>query len=477
MPAHNCRGNLGGIVKPRRLWFCILSALFATAALSPAATLSRPNIILFVSDDHGVDFTGCYGNKAVHTPNMDRLAAEGLRFTRMFAGSPTCSPSRAILFTGLHSARNGTMGNHTNCRADILALPAHLKTLGYRVVAADKTDVRPPSVFTWETLRATLPPNPNQPRRYRGEGLDTAKVDEFLAEHAKLRAGEPLCLIIGDNAPHVIWERNRDFDPAALPVPSFMVDTPKTRMALANYYQDIATMDRHLGEVLASLRRHGFESNTLFICTTDQGPEWPHCKWTCYDTGLRVPFIARWPGVIKPGTTTDALASFVDMMPTFVDVAGGKPVEGIDGRSLKDVLLGRTKTFRDEIFASHTGDGEMNVFPQRCVRDSRFKFILNLHPERKWTTHFTKVMDIPDSHGDVYSTWLEKAKTDASAARLVQLIENHPAEELYDTEADPHELNNLRARPEHAARAAAMRAKLLDWMRAQNDPGLTELAR
>ena len=193
------------------------------------------------------------------------------------------------------------MGNHTDCRSGIRSLPSYLQALGYRVVAANKTDVRPKAVFDWEVVPAALPPNPDRNRRYRGEGLDTAKVDKFLASHASQRPNEPLCLILGDNCPHVVWEPNRDYDPARLPIPPFMIDTPKTRLALANYYQDITTLDRHLGDVLASLQRHGFESNTMVIVTSDQGPEWPHCKWTCYDTGLRAPFIVRWPGKARAG--------------------------------------------------------------------------------------------------------------------------------------------------------------------------------
>src|SRR5581483_5556882 len=171
----------------RRSFVSLVVALvgitLATAANSAGA--KRPNIVVFISDDHGVDFVGCYGNKAVHTPNMDRLAAEGMRFDRVFAASPTCSPSRAVIFTGLYPARNGTMGNHTDCRPDIKTLPAYMQALGYRVVAADKTDVRPPAIFPWETIRATLPNNPKFKRVYRGEGLDTRKVDEFLASHVR----------------------------------------------------------------------------------------------------------------------------------------------------------------------------------------------------------------------------------------------------------------------------------------------------
>jgi len=432
---------------------------------------ARPNIVIYLSDDHGVDFVGCYGNTAVRTPNIDELSRQGMRLTRVFAGSPTCTPSRSSLYTGLYPARHGAMGNHTDCRPGLKSLPSFLKVLGYRVALADKADVRPPAVFDFEIVpRATLPSRPERNRRYRGEGLNTKVIDEFLARHVSEHRGQPLCLVLGDNGPHVVWEPNRSYDPAKLPLPPIMVDTPKTRSGLANYYQDITTTDQRLGEVLAALKKHGLEDNTLLIYTSDQGPEWPHCKWTVYDTGLRVPFVVRWPGKIKAGTVCDALASLVDVTPTLIDVAGGQAPADLDGRSFKDVLLGRTASIHDEIFASHTGDREMNVFPQRCVRDQRYKYVLNLQPQNTWTTHFTKVTDIPGSHGDIWNTWVEKAKTDRDAARLVDLIEHHPAEELYDTQSDPWELNNLAAKPELRPLLERLRAKLKRWMAAQADP-------
>jgi len=453
-------------------------AVAATLAISlrppPAAAdrPARPNVILFLSDDHGIDFLGCYGNKTIHTPNIDRVAEQGARFNAVFAASPTCSPSRAALYTGLYPARNGTMGNHTDCRPGLRSLPQYLRPLGYRVVIANKADVRPQGVFNFEYLDASKPRDPSINRRYRKEGLDTAAIDRFLAAHARDHPNQPLCLVIGESGPHVVWEHNKTYDPASLPIPPFIVDTPKTRTALANYYQDITSVDQRVGEVTASIEKHGFADNTLFIYSTDQGPEWPHCKWCVYDTGLRVPFIARWPGRIKPGSTRDALVSLVDVLPTFIDAAGGNPPPELDGRSFKDVLLGQADTFRDRIYATHTGDGDMNVFPQRAVRDDRYKYVLNLHPERLWTTHFTKVPGIPDSHKEVWDTWVEKAKTDAAAAKLVDTIEHHPAEELYDTRSDPYELHNLAGDPSQKARLDSLRADLKNWMVAIKDPAL-----
>jgi Sulfatase len=232
-----CQGAYG----PFR--FCMkrfLFAIYPTIVLSfcargetqssPVVVPARPNLVLYLSDDHGLDFVGCYGNQVVRTPNIDKLAREGVKFNRVFAASPTCSPSRAAMFTGLWPQRNGTMGNHTDCRPGIQSLPAYLQALGYRVVAANKTDVRPAVNFTWELLPATLPTNGHF-RRYRDEGLDTARVDAFLAAHVRDHPGQPLCLLLGDNGPHVVWETNRIYDPAALPMTPLLVDPLRFRIA------------------------------------------------------------------------------------------------------------------------------------------------------------------------------------------------------------------------------------------------------
>lgn len=448
----------------------LAAATFLAWGVPPASALARPpHVVLYLSDDHGQGFTGCYGNQVIRTPNIDALAREGTRFTRVFAASPTCSPSRAALYTGLYPARNGTMGNHTDCRPGIGSLPAFLKGLGYRVVIANKLDVRPPSVFPFEVLRATLPNNPARKRRYRTEGLDTRAVDRFLAAHAREQPDKPLCLVLGDSGPHVVWEPNTSYDPETLPIPPNMVDTPVTRAALANYYQDITSVDQRVGEVLGSLKTHGFADEALFIYATDQGAEWPHCKWTVYDTGLLVPFVVRWPGKVRAGAVSDALISLVDVTPTLVDLAGGPPPKDLDGRSFKDVVLGRTETFHERIYASHTGDGDMNRSPQRCVRDERFKYVLNLRPEITWTTHFTKVPGIPGSHKEVWDTWVAKARSDDRAARLVDVIEHHPAEELYDTRADPFELDNRAADPKLKDVLERMRGELARWRAEQGD--------
>ena len=215
---------------------------------------------------------------------------------------------------------------------------------------------------------------------------------------------------------------------------------------------------------------------TLFTDTTDQGSEWPHSKWTLYDAGLHVPFLAVWPGVTKPSSTCDALISFIDVTPTFIDTAGGEPPQSLDGKSFPAVLAGRETSFRDAIYASHTRDGDMNIFPQRCVRDVRYKYLVNLTPDSTWTTHWSKVSGIPESHKEVWDTWVEKARTDPQAARIVRLNEHHPWEELYDTQTDPYEFNNLANDLARQPILLKLRRQLAQWLTEQGEtmPGPLE---
>ena len=435
----------------------------------------RPNIVIYLSDDHGWEYLRCYGNTHIHTPHLDALAAEGVRLTHVFTPTPTCAPSRSTLYTGLYPARHGAMGNHTECHPHLKALPGELRKLGYRVAIAGKTHVKPESLFDFEYIGGFLPKRPAHNRKYRAEGLDTAPVERFLASHRQEHPNQPVCLILGDSNPHVTWEPNKIYDPEVLPLPPYIADTPIARNALANYYQDITTMDARLGEVNQILETHGYADNTVFIYTTDHGSEWPHCKWTLYDTGIRLPFLAKWPGEIPANTVSAAMVSHVDFFPTLIDIAGGEPLDSLDGSSFKNVLLGDQTTFRDKIYGTHTRDGNMNIFPQRCVRDTRYKYIRNLMPENTWTTHFTEVEGIKESHAAVWKSWVKKAETDPRTAQLIYQTQHHPVEELYDVTTDPYEFNNLAFHVESRPILEEMRADLRDWMHTQDDEGSPEI--
>ena len=436
--------------------------------------LKKPNIVVYLSDDHGWEYLGCYGNPHIQTPHLDSIAAEGIRFTHAFTPTPTCAPSRSTLYTGLYPARHGAMGNHTECHAHLKALPNTLRELGYRVAIAGKTHVKPETLFDFEYIGGPLPKRAEHRRKYRAEGLDTVPIERLLSSHRQEHPDQPICLILGDNNPHVTWEPNKIYDPDTLPLPPYIADTPIARNALANYYQDITTMDTRIGEVDKMLETYGYADNTLFIYTTDHGSEWPHCKWTLYDTGIRLPFIAKWRGQIPANTVSDAMLSHIDFLPTLINIAGGEPSDDLDGKSFKDVLLGKRAAFRDKIYGTHTRDGNMNVFPQRCARDTRYKYILNLMPENRWTTHFTEVEGIPESHAEVWKSWVKKAETDPQTAQLVYLTQHHPVEELYDLTTDPYEFNNLAFTTEMRPTLEKMRNDVRNWMHAQNDEGSRE---
>lgn len=448
-------------VKAMGLGVAAMSLPGQLAARASAMPGKRPDIILFVSDDHGYEDSGAYGNTVVRTPNLDRLASESMRFTHAFAGSPTCTPSRSVLYTGLMPMRNGAHANHSSVHPEIRSLPHYLKALGYRVVLMGKVHVKPRTAFPFEYIKAEK----RGPGKTRGlyMDLDTDAVDHMLANHNR---STPLCLVVCSHSPHVYWPRNDGYDSAKIDLPPYLVDTPITRRSRTRYYTDVTLMDKRLGKVLASLKRHGF-AEALFVYTSDQGAQWPHAKWNLYDAGIRTPLIVRWRGKVQSGSTSNAMVSLVDLLPTFIEAAGGKPPQDIDGRSFLPILLGKKKAHRELIFTAHTGDGRMNQSPMRSVRTATHKYILNLRPDVKYTTHITNGKNADGR--DYWESWLEKAKTDEQAAKLVQDYQYRPAEELYDLRVDPYELDNLAEKPDYQPLRQSLRGKLDAWMKQQGD--------
>jgi arylsulfatase A-like enzyme len=427
-------------------------------AADPAtAPTTRPNIVLFIGDDLTWHDIGPYGGTDVRTPNLDRLAKESVKFRRAFAASPTCTPSRSAMYTGLYPMRNGAHANHSLINDGITTLPVYMKNLGYRVVIAGKTHIGPRPEFPFEYLADgnIMPPGK---KGVLWTDLNTAAIDRLLQDHDRSR---PLCLIVAAHSPHVFWLPNDGYDPAKIKIPPYFVDTPETRRARCNYYTDVTHMDEQVGEVRASLDKHRYADNTLFMFTADQGAQWPFAKWSLYDAGIRTPLLAHWPGKTKDGSTTDAMVTLVDLLPTFIEAAGGAAPREIDGRSFLPVLTGRSDHHRDEVYAAHTGDREMNHAPERAVRTDRYKYIANLRPDIRYTTHVSAGGE-NDGKG-YWASWLEKAKTDPAAARAIDRFHNKPAEELYDLEKDPYELNNLAADPAHADVLARLREKVKQW--------------
>ncbi|MFZ5830164.1 MAG: sulfatase, partial [Planctomycetota bacterium] len=441
----------------KRLRAAIAAAVsvFSLSAWSTFAA-ERPNIVVYLSDDHSQFDSSLYGNDNIPTPNFEKLAADGMTFTHAFVASPSCAPSRAALLTGLMPARNGAEANHTKPKDGTHWLVQDLKAAGYEVVAFGKvahgTYTNEPGFDQVNTAAAV-------------EAL-RSNVSKFLAAR---RSDKPLCLFVGTSNPHVPWAEESTFDPAEVEFPPHHLDTPATRVHRAAYYQEIKDLDRLMGELREMAGEHLGE-NTVFIHTSDHGSQWPFGKWNLYDYGIRVPLIAAWPGVIQPGVTSDAMVSWADLLPTLIDIAGGRVPAGIDGRSFLPVLRGAEAQHRDAIFTTHTGDGRMNIYPIRSVRTRDWKLIHNLHPEFAHTNHSD--LDRKPLAGAYWGEWAALAKTDESARRIVDRYFRRPEWELYHVSDYKWELNNLVEDPAQAKRIEEMKKQLADWMREQGDAQL-----
>ncbi len=439
--------------------FTAVSTLLCALCVSTLnAFAARPDFVVFLTDDLGQLDSTPYGGQGIRTPNMQRLADAGMTFTRAYVASPSCAPSRAALLTGLMPARNGAEANHSKPRAELKKWPAHFKELGYEVVAFGKV---------------------SHYKHTPDYGFDHFSDDGFHQHQsitnaiawlkARPRTGaRPLCLFVGSNWPHVPWpEETSAYDPAKLPLPAGTIDTPATRAWRAKYAAAVSRADDDLGLVLAATREC-LPRDTVTLFTSDHGAQWPFGKWNLYESGVAVPLIVAWSGVLKPGTRTDAMVQWVDLLPTLLEAAGGKPPVDIDGRSFLLVLRGQSTRHRDRIFTTHGNDNRFNVYPARAVRNDRWKYIRNLHPEFAFTTHIDLVAGRLGQRA-FFSTWETAALTNASAAAILHRYHARPAEELYDLATDPAEQRNLAADPQHAAKLAALRADLDAWMKSQGD--------
>ncbi len=449
-----------------------LSILLLHFLLSLNAQQTKPlnnqpyNIVLFIADDLGVNDIGPYGNKIVRTPNLNAFSKGSLLFTRAFASSPTCTPSRSSIYTGLMPIRHGAHGNHGGVSAGTQSLVQYLQPMGYRVAIAGKLHVGPEDVFPFERISKTNVVEPGHEKQLGlNYDLNFEPVDKWLSQQQQ---NKPFMLIVADHSPHVVWPEKATYDPKDVDIPAKHIDTKETRMSRARYYTDVTKMDNNVGKLLNSLEKNGLSKNTIVIFVADQGPQWPFAKWTLYDDGIKTPLMVRWPGIVKAGTKTGALVSLADLVPTIVEAAGGKAPQNIDGQSFLPVIRGTQDTHREYVFATHTGDRLMNRAPARMLRTNKYKYILNLAPEILYTTHMDKAKD-HDGGREYWDSWREKSFNDPHAASVLWRYHNRPKEELYDVETDPNEMRNLAAEPKYAKLIEAYRKTLAEWRMQQKD--------
>lgn len=441
---------------------------FVAGVAEPVAceTRQRPNILMIVSEDNGPEL-GCYGDPYACTPHLDRLAAQGVRFNRAFVTQAGCSQSRASILTGLYPHQHGQIGLATwgfrMYRPDTPNLVRSLKGAGYRTGIIGKLHVNPDTAFPFDMHEI---PTGNFARKNLG---DYAKyADAFINADDR-----PFLLSVNYPDAHAPWTKQVDglpqqpleADEVGL-LPYFGIDTPDLRALNADYYNCMSRLDSLVGDLLAVLQRSGKADNTLVVYLGDHGADFLRGKRTSYEGGLRIPLIVRWPGRAKPQQIREELVSTIDLMPTLLEAAGAGPAEQLPGRSLLPLLLDRPVEWRRYLFTEyHTHAAEQNFYPQRSVRNQRYKLIENLMPGQvnpgyAFTNGRFPNAGIPDAI--------------AAAAPVVReayrLMRRPPRFELYDLQADPYEFRNLADVEEHAATLAELKQQLSAWRRQTKDP-------
>lgn len=419
----------------------------------------KPNIVLLLADDMTWNDCEPYGSTNVSTPNIAKLAEQGMRFDNMFTATAMCAPARQMLYTGLFPVRSGAFPNHSQVRPGVQSIVQHLTFLGYAVSLEGKHHYGPKESFPFE-------------RRNLKRVLE--------------REERPFCHIIASDNPHLPWTTGdaAAFDPEKITVPPHLIDTPETRRQLCQYYAEITNLDQTLGTTMQQLDEAGVADNTILMFNSEQGMTLPFGgKWTCYESGLKTAFIVRWPGTVKLASSTAALTQSVDILPTLVEIAGGDPAaidtgctaadgsSGFDGKSLLAILKGGSAPIRDHVFGVQTTQGIINgtLYPIRSVRDSRYKLIRNLNHGNAFQNLYTEG---GESHEEFFLPLLAAARNAPDIKTRLDFYQHRPAEELYDLANDPHELRNLAASPEHDGARLRLGQKLDEWMRQQGDLGI-----
>jgi len=425
---------------------------------------TKPNILVLIADDAGMDF-GCYGNDGIKTPNIDALAASGLRIDKAFLTGSQCSPSRTAMITGQFAHTIGTEKLRAKIGPSTKTIPDYLSEQGY---------------FTGLMLKNHMEKNSDQRFHWYGRGYgfyvkDAAEWDRTVADEFSTfldsADDKPFFMWLGFIDPHRKYNDHpieKVNDPKDVTVPPHLVDDEATRRDLADYYDEISRMDGHIGEVLAVLKKRKQLENTLIVFVSDNGMPFPRAKGSVYDTGMRTPLIFSWGDQIEAGSVYKKdLVSTIDLAPTLLDAAGIAKPEPMYGESLLPLLLGDANSSREHIFSErHYKRSDEHLL---AIRSATHKLIRT----------FDMNADQPlITVGEVYTSpsWYaleEREKAGTLTPAQQRILENPRAEiELYDLAKDPHELVNIADNPENQTIVRDLLGRLQRLRRETNDPYL-----
>ena len=414
-----------------------------TYAKLESSSASKPNLVFYLADDQDVYDYGCYGNSKVNTTAVDRLAKEGLLFTNAFTAQAICAPSRSQLFTGKYPLKNGCFANHTATRPNIESVTSRMQKLGYEVVLAGKSHVKPSTVYKWNKEWEPVPKK-GVPRDY----IPLDSIENYFRSSKK-----PFCMFITSKYPHGKYFDVENPQAEAIKFYPFNInkkDNLEYVKSKAGYYRSIEEDNTQLDRVLQLVDTY-LDDNTLFIYSADHGVSG---KFTVKDVGLKVPFVVRWPKVINPNTKSTQLIHYTDVLPTFMEIAGGKTTDDMDGNSFLPLLKGENVQINKYVYGVRTNQNILNseVFPSRMIRDKRYKYIRNFN-----------ALEV------VEQNLKGKPNVDYFIKRGANTFKNEPFEELYDLQNDPFEQKNLAKNVKLKSIKEKLIKDLFDWMKTQDD--------
>ncbi len=434
---------------------------------------NQPNILFCLADDWSWPHAGIAGDKVVKTPTFDRIAREGVLFTKAFVTAPSCTPSRGSILTGQWHWRLEEGGNLWSTLPEKFEVyPDILEEAGYHVGYTRKG---------WGPGRIEPGGRTRNPA-----GTQYKDFQEFLKSRPN---GKPFCFWFGSNDPHRAYKWQSGVESGMkledIEVPACFPDSEEVRTDICDYYWEVQRFDTEVGELLKMLEDIGQLGNTLVVVSGDNGLPFPRCKSNLYDTGTNVPLAVRWPAAVKAGRVVEDFISLADLAPTFLEAVGLKPTADMTAKSFLNVLTsgksGRVDRKRNKIFTgkerhAYVRKGGLG-YPMRAVRTYDFLYIRNFKPER-WPAGDPKDIgfrDPPRPYGDIdgspTKTYMMEHRDDSKVGKLFELaFEKRPAEELYDLRKDPVQLNNVAGLAEYAEMKEELAATLIAELKATKDP-------
>lgn len=460
----------------------LAAAVIANAAIAAAA--DRPNVLFIDVDDMNRDSVGAYGCPIPDiTPNIDRLASEGIKFQQAHVTIAICQPTRAVWMTGRYPHRNGALGFNPINRGVPTLLEALHDAGYYTGIMAKVRHVVPTRGKEWDYVVQA-----SELKTGRDPELYYQKAKQFFDTAAKEK--KTFFLMANSQDPHRPFansnqekqrknRRNanfpgvsRTFSPDKVPVPGFLPDLPDVRTELAQYFGSVHRADEIVGAVLRALDDSGLRESTLVIFMSDHGMPFPFAKTNCWRASTITPWIVRWPGVVEPGRTDDEhLISGIDFTPTILDAAGLPPLEGMDGRSIVPLLQGKPQEDREFVFTSINTTAGKNSYPMRSIQSKRFGYIFNAWSDGK------KVFKNESQSGLTMKAMRRAAQNDPAVAARVHHFLYRTPEEFYDYQHDPDALHNLIDDPKWQAKITEYRDRLRRQMQETDDPVLTQFTR